>query len=270
MEVIPFEGVLRMRKWIVVAVVVLLVISVAGVWLGGRGEGSGGSVMDLEDSNVLREGVAVAPFDGEVEVSPTSTPWPTFTPLPTPTLTPVPPTPTPTVVWPTFTPLPTEPALPVVLGTPAVATEVPVTRMPTPTPYGRYPGEELFFLQQSVFPLQVGEFPDYVIEGRWDELPKAYEVISSRAKFVAWVVLFDSSKMEVDSEVRGFVRWMDVTPGWEPIVMLENEVVLTKELSVFYTALGNVRPGVWNNGVYRVVFLDKGLNEVVSWDFEVR
>ena len=255
-----------MGKWAVAALVVLLGMGAVGLWLAGMGGGEGGTVAGESGEARVGAGAQVA---GVVTAAPTATPWPTFTPLPTASPTPVPPTMMPTVVWPTFTPVPTKTALPGVSGT-VEPTATPDVRLPTPTPYGQYPGKEVFFLQQSLFPLQVGEFPDYVLEARWDDLPAAYDVISSRARFVAWVVMFDASKIGEGEEIKGVVRWMDVTPGWPEMIMLETEVVLEREKSVFYVALGNVRLGIWKTGFYRVVFLDQRLEEVVAWDFEVR
>ena len=244
----------------------LVVITVVGLLLGGLGGGGGARAGD-SDLEVGGVDMSVPVVEGGTEVVATATPWPTFTPVPTSTMTPVPPTATPTKVWPTFTPVPTRASEVKVTEVPTVVAEPGV---PTPTPYGRYPEEELYFVKQSFFPLQVPEFPTYVLEGRWDDLPRAYDVVSSKARFVAWVVLFDGAEMEAGKEVKGYVRWLDVTPGWKEIVMLEKAVTLDREESVFYTALGNMRPGVWNEGSYRVVFLDAGLNEVVSWEFEVR
>lgn len=256
-----------MKKWLVLAALVVAALGVVGVALAGRaGEGRDPMVRVIGPTPVTEVDVGMPVAKAVDEAVATATPWPTFTPVPTSTPTAVPPTPTPTRIWPTFTPVPTRTPTPAPTG----AVEVVETRVPTPTPYGRYPGRELYFLQQSLFPLQVGEFPDYVTEGRWEELPRPYDVISRRANFITWVVLLDGAGLADDEVVNGYVRWMDVSPGWPELVMLENEVVLTKEQSVFYVALGNVQEGIWEEGLYRVVFLDGELNEVVSWEFEVR
>ena len=206
----------------------------------------------------------------------TATPWPTFTPVPTPTLMPTPwPTVTPTLV-PTATPVPertrvansaggVSPVLPddgVVQASPML--------VPTPTPYGWLGAGRMRFDRQVLLPLQVLELPDYIASPDWSRLPSPARVISRTTKMAFWLVIFDPSGLEREYTEMGYVRWMDVTPGLEPLVMFEKEVELTFDIPYFFVALGDRKPGFWKPGVYRVEFLTDVYELVVDWEFEVR
>ncbi len=206
--------------------------------------------------------------------APTSTAWPTFTPVPTPIPTAVPPPsptsgPTPTP-WPTqeavATPEPGVTALPVLVLTPAPE-RAPT---PAPTPYGKLPGAPVFFEAQTFFPLQKPELPERLRMGDTGNWPIPEEVVSQTTRFVVWAVSFDVSQVGDDFFMEGYVRWHQVTPTLEPLLMRETPVRLSKEMPFFYTGLGRTTPGFWNPGVYRLELLDMEYNSLVGWTFEVR
>lgn len=200
---------------------------------------------------------------------PTATAWPTFTPYPTPTPTNVPvpvPSPTPTlapVVVPTLAPVAPEEGLDVPAAT------------PLPTPYGKYPGREVYFRRQFLFPLLKDEVPDYVWGGMVEQWPPSFKVVSEYTPYVVWAVAYDLDGVGPEEVVQGVVRWWDVTPGWEPVLIMEQRVRLSEHEDIFYVGLGedSARPGsraVWRKGRYRLEFLSGELEPVVDWDFEVR
>ncbi len=238
-----------------------------------------------EPGRVEPAAVAALPTPTEAWVyvpAATATPWPTFTPVPTPTLTPTP------ALVPTWTPAPTRAPTPVPSPKPTVEpTSVPVVlpaeepgevleppptgaRAPTPTPYGKIWRGEFFFELQTFFPVQVDEVPQYLNDGAWEMLPEPSEFVSRFSKFLYWVVVFDPSEADDDFLMDGFIRWTDVTPGRDSLVMLERGVELSKSMPFFFTGLGRKTPGLWQPGQYRVDLLDDRYEPVVGWAFEVR
>ena len=217
---------------------------------------------------------------------PTATAWPTFTPVATaeppatavgaevPVVTTVPvrmETPSPTVV-PTVGPLvatavaDTQPVL-VTLEPGTMVTEVPE---PAATPYGKVSGSPVVMRQQTVFPLQSTELPDYLESGDLSRWPLGSEVISRGVNFVVWAVAFDMSEVSEDFVLDGYVRWVQMTSEVDSVVMLESPVAITKAEPLFYEGLGRNYPGFWSPGVYRLEFLDGDYVPVVGWTFEVR
>ena len=226
---------------------------------------------------------------------PTATQWPTFTPVPTPTLTPTPmvvPTRVPTsTLFPTSTPIlsPEPPVstlavvptpfvegatvVPQPVETPPAVVETPeveVELTPSPTPYGKVWNHDFFFWQQSLFPLQSSVVPDYLNNREWEKLPRPAEFISRSTRYVIWVVVFDGSQADPDFVMNGFVRWTQLPPVGDSLVMLENPVELSPTFPFFYAGLGTDTPGFWMIGSYRVDLLDDRYEPVVGWTFEVR
>ena len=218
----------------------------------------------------------------------TATTWPTFTPVPTvtpaPTATPFPTVgPTATLaatVIPTLVPT-AEPmevlevratAEVIVVAEPVVA-EIPeptAALTPGPTPYGKIWSDDFFFWQQSLFPLQTGDTPSYLVNREWDKLPRPVGFVSRLTKFVVWVVIFDGSRASDDFVMKGFVRWSETPDDRDSLIMLESAVTLSKEDPFFYTGLGTHTPGFWKIGKYRIELLDDRYEPVVGWTFEVR
>ncbi len=214
--------------------------------------------------------------------SPTSTAWPTFTPVPESTLAPV------LLSTPVPAPLPasTPGSVPAAVSTPvpAPATARPEPAVsgpestpvpePSPTPFGKLPGAPAFFRQQSLFPLQESELPEYLQSGDFElqleQLPAPAEVISRVTRYVVWVVVFDLSRAPGDFVMDGYVRWIDLASGLEPLVMLESAVQLSRAQPLFYYGLGRDSTGFWNPGLYRLELLDGRYELVLDWTFEVR
>ncbi len=230
----------------------------------------------------------------------TATPWPTFTPAPPPPSPTAPPTATPAVVLVVEAPraVPSGSVFPTPTGAPGAAvpalgsavsgggasaaapdgdsfspTPVPSSTpvpSPTPVPYGKVPGEEVYFHQQSFFPLQVSRLPEHLRSGNPDVWPRSVKVVSSETRYVVWAVAFDVSSAPDDFVLEGFIRWTDVTPGVDPLIMLESPKRVSKVERLFYTGLGRGTPGFWKRGVYRVEFMDDEFESFLSWEFEVR
>ena len=228
----------------------------------------------------------------------TSTPWPTFTPAPPPPSPTAAPTATPVAVLVVeaprsvpsglVSPLPTgaaEAAVPAPASTAVVAGDGPSSAgpgggfssltpvpspPPTPVPYGKVPGEEVYFHQQSLFPLQISRFPEHLRAGNPDVWPRTVKVVSRETRYVVWAVAFDMSSAPDDFLLEGFVRWTDVTPGFDPLIMLESPKRISKVERLFYTGLGRGTPGFWKPGSYRVEFMDDEFESFVSSEFEVR
>ena len=262
---------------------------VLGLTALGCGSGSDGS------SSGVMVGVDVSPPPSWVYTpAPTATSWPTFTPVPT-TLTPTPvPTPAltlgPTLTpWPTLTSTPAPTVVPTevptsvpdvselsppVLGSPTpgvVNTPEPTVDLtPSPTPYGKIWNDDFFFWQQSFFPLQSSEVPQYLNDNEWEKLPPPVDFVSRFSRFVIWVVVFDGSRADPDFVMNGFVRWIEMPPGDESLIMLESPVELSVPAPFFYTGLGRASPGFWRVGNYRIELLDDRYEPVVGWNFEVK
>ena len=156
----------------------------------------------------------------------------------------------------------------------AFATPTAVAAGPSPTPYGRLPGPEggeAVFRHQSLFPSAVAILPDLYITGDPRDLPVGAEFISQMTPFVIWVVVYDTSQALDDWEMNGTVRWIDLTGGPNPLVMISAPATVTKADFMFTQGLGQAVPGFWKAGrTYRVELLDESSEVVVSWDFEVR
>ena len=240
--------------WVCLPLVMCLLSACGG---GGPGDGAG-----VGPDSVRAAELVYTPF-------PTATAWPTFTPYPTPSPTDVPvpvPSPTPTSV-------------PVVV--PALAPIAPVdvvdvaAATPAPTPYGKYPGKEVYFRRQFLFPLLKDDVPDYVWGGLVEQWPPSFKVVKEYTPYVVWAVAYDLGGVGAGEVVKGVVRWWDVTPGWEPLLIMEQKVNLSEHEDIFYVGLGEDpdRPGsraVWSKGRYRLEFLSDELESVVDWFFEVR
>jgi hypothetical protein len=129
---------------------------------------------------------------------------------------------------------------------------------------------EVRFLHQTFFPLQTADIPDAFRTGVPSDLPDPVGFLSQSARFALWIVIYDVSDAPEDWEMTGYVRWYNVNRGFDPLLVLEREVYLSHERFMFYEGLGTEVPGFWRTGQYRVEFLNQDLEEVVSWDFEVR
>ena len=128
----------------------------------------------------------------------------------------------------------------------------------------------MFFVQQSLFPMQRSAIPDFLVSGDPEQWPVPARVVSGGTRYVMWAVAFDTFAAPEDFEMEGFVRWTDVTPGYDPLIIRESPRRITRVESLLYTGLGRGTPGFWNPGSYRVEFLDDDFQSVVSWEFEVR
>lgn len=265
-----------------------LVVMVSLLWLGLADCGQGRN----SDMVGYVPPTAGPPATWTFEVLPTATPWPTFTPLPTATPTP---TPYPTIFVPTATPFPT--AVPVETLVPEVV-EVDVLEVgvpgdggdegpaagvggkaavlgvpeptPSPTPFGKLWMDDYVFRGQTLVPLVNDDVPGYINDWDWAKFPKAAEVINRNTRFVLWVVGFDSSGAKPGFEMEGYVRWTDITPGREELVMHESRVQLSHGVTNFYRGLGRQTPGLWKTGRYKVEFLDNRGVVVVGREFRVR
>ena len=264
----------------------LLLVLCCPVWLACGGE---------PDSPVDGPGVSSVRSLGVLYTPPaTATPWPTFTPVPPPSPT-VLPTATPVSVLLVEAPraVPSGPVSPPPTGAQEAAVPVPAavsgggpsaaapdgsfssstpvpSPSPSPVPYGKVPGEEVYFYQQSFFPLQVSRLPERLRSGNPDVWPRTVKVVSAGTRYVVWAVAFDVSSAPDDFVLEGFVRWTDVTPGLDPLIMLESPKRISKVERLFYTGLGRGTPGFWKRGSYRVEFMDDEFESFLSWEFEVR
>ena len=155
---------------------------------------------------------------------------------------------------------------PEILSTP----EPMVDLTPSPTPYGKIWSDDFFFWQQSFFPLQSTEVPQYLNDNEWEKLPAPVEFVSRFSRFVMWVVVFDGSRADPDFVMNGFVRWTEILPSGEPLIMLESPVELSVLAPFFYNGLGRQTPGFWRVGNYRIELLDDRYEPVVGWNFEVK
>ena len=249
-----FRVAVRFFWWVWAPVLICLVSGCGG---GGSGEG-----VTVGADEVRAAELVYTPF-------PTATAWPTFTPYPTaePTDAPIPvPSPTPTLVpavAPTLAPIVPEEGIDVRAAT------------PMPTPYGKYPGKEVYFRRQLLFPLLADEVPDYVWGGLVEQWPPSFKVVKEYTPYVVWAVAYDLGGVGGDEVIKGVVRWWDMTPGWEPLLIMEQRVNLSDHEDIFYVGLGEdpERPGsraVWRKGRYKLEFLSDELEPVVDWVFEVR
>ena len=281
----PLSGPVRVRA-LLLAVCCLVLPAVSCGWL--RGPAS--AVFGPEPAPTAVRLPYVPP--------PSATPWPTFTPVPTPTPRPV--STRAVVFFPTSTPVPLAPLPPVPAATPTpvpepspspspsplptrgpvppgaveissgVVQDFPPGPEPSPTPYGQIPGEEVYFVEQSLFPMQRTQMPEFLETGDHTQWPRPVRVVSRDTRYVMWALAFDTGRVPPDFELEGFVRWTDVSPGYEPLIMLESPRRVTRAERVVYAGLGRGTPGFWKPGRYRVEFLDDEFESVVSWDFEVR
>ena len=199
----------------------------------------------------------------------TATPWPTFTPVPT--LTPVP------APAPTQTPLPTATLWPIRPSGLAGLTLPPgdVALTPgapgvPPTPYGKLPDAWVFLDKQALTAFWGGPLPEYLQARQWDRLPAPVELVSTDTRYMLWVVVFDFRQAEPDYEMRGYVRWLNLLPDADPLVMFESPMTVSSASPFFFHGLGGDEPGLWSPGLYRVEFLDDRHRVVVDADFEVR
>ena len=221
---------------------------------------------------------------------PTATAYPTFTPLPTPTPT-LPPTNTP---WPT----PTRTPLPTPLPTPTPAeTEEPEPELtpsptgpagtpgptqeylPIPTPFGRMdvdpdnPDDDLYLVQQSLFPYQYSEPPEFLVRGDMSGLPQSEDFISRTTRYIYWVLYYEErgGGLPEDWSMKGYWRLTDLGTDILPaFAMIEQPITITKEGPSFMVGIGKPTPGFWQQGRYRFDFMDDKFNEVAFWEFEVR
>ncbi len=232
---------------------------------------------------------------------PTATPWPTFTPVPAATSTAVPAvavdaaaTATAAAVdaAPVFAePAPAEADVYWGIGTvgppdvgvngnanpdaamagPDVAVEVEADLVPTPTPYGMLYRGGVKFVRQSLFPVQEDIQPTFILERNWDDMPGSYDFVLSGTHHVYWVVIFDVGEAPPDFEFPGVVRWVDITPGFQQLVMHQTPVLISREQFFFLAGVGDEFGQVWSRpGRYRVEFLDDRNYLVLDWEFEVR
>ena len=261
----------------VLAVVAIFLLPLLGCGFLGAGNSVGpgpGSTPSLSQA-------VVEPGPGHVS-PPTATPWPTFTPVPTatpwPTFTPAP------TPWPTFTPVPTVVLTPVPTPSPAPArTPWPryspgrVDPVPSagerpipPTPYGKLRGGQVFLEKEALVAFWGGDLPDYLLGRDWSRIPESVKVVPSDIPYLLWVVAFDFTQAEPGYEMEGFIRWLSVPPGVEPVIMFEDRVTVSARSPCVCRGLRQVNTGTWNTGFYRVEFLDDRYQVVVHADFEVR
>ena len=106
--------------------------------------------------------------------------------------------------------------------------------------------------------------------GDLEDLPASAEFISTTARFVGWVLAYDTLNAGDEWSFEGYLRWVNVTSTGQPFIMYEAPVTIEPGDFVFFRSLGQSLPGVWKPGWYRVAMLDSQLEEVIGWDFEVR
>ena len=174
----------------------------------------------------------------------TPTPWPTFTPAPTP--------------WPRYSPgrVDLVPS----------ASERPIP----PTPYGKLHGGQVFLEKEALVAFWGGDLPDYLQDHDWSRIPESVKVVPSDVPYLLWVVAFDFTQAEPGYEMEGFIRWLSVPPGVQPIIMFEDQVTVSALSPCVCRGLRQVNTGTWNPGFYQVEFLDDRYQVVVHADFEVR
>ena len=147
------------------------------------------------------------------------------------------------------------------------------TPRPGPTPYGRLVANEVGKVDlwyQTLFPLQTSNVPESYLTGLAEDLPRGVQYVSRNSRFVLWIVMFDVSQAPPGWKMNGYVRWYNVNSGYDPLLMLESEVYLDHETFMFYKGMGKDSPGFWRPGEYRTVLLNEDLEEVLSWEFDVR
>ena len=145
-----------------------------------------------------------------------------------------------------------------------------------PTPFGRLeggdPDDDLLLVQQSLFPYQYPDPPEFLLRGVTDDLPQAADFISRETRYIYWVLYYDEAGgVPDDWFMRGFWRLTDLgTDDFPPLIMKEQPVTITKEGPSFMVGIGRQTPGFWRPGRYRFDFLDNEFGEVAFWEFEVR
>ena len=239
----------------VLAVVAIFLLPLLGCGFLGAGNSVGpgpGSTPSLSQA-------VVEPGPGHVS-PPTATPWPTFTPVPTVVLTPAPtPRPAPArTPWPRYSPGRVDPV--------PSAGERPIP----PTPYGKLHGGQVFLEKEALVAFWGGDLPDYLQGRDWSRIPESVKVVPSDVPYLLWVVAFDFTQAEPGYEMEGFIRWLSVPPGVEPVIMFEDRVTVSARSPCVCRGLRQVNTGTWNPGFYRVEFLDDRYQVVVHADFEVR
>ena len=229
----------------------------------------------------------------------TATPYPTFTPVPT--LTPEP-TPVPTA---TLAPTPTLPLprvelvdtvvdvaggdtavvllgenisagpAPVVEAAPVIEATPEVTAVPTPTPYGKVWSSDVYFYDQSLFPLQRGELPPTLVDvdlfREPDRIPRGREQFPVYTPYIVWLVVMDTRGAAEDFVMDGMVRWIDRTFDGYHVLMHTSPVHLTVTDNVFFKGLGTDSGSLWSRpGSYRIELLDDRGDLLLYWNFEVK
>ena len=176
------------------------------------------------------------------------------------------------------TPLPTDSGLvapPVVVpaGTPAIA----LTPGPAPTPdipgYGVFDTFEDGFIRvfhHVLLPMQGRDIPSHLLTPDVLTLPPPSDFISRDVPYVLWMVFFETQAVPEDYEGRGYVQWIQTVEGVNPLVMYQEDVVVTYLNRGFLKMLGDDAPGLWVPAQYEVKLFDSSHREVVSWRFVVR
>ena len=126
------------------------------------------------------------------------------------------------------------------------------------------------FIHQSLFPLQIPRVPETLTTGNPFDLPEPYSVISSSARYIFWTVMYDVRNAPEGWSFTGTVRWINQSPGLRAFLMFEAPVTLSRDTFQVFEGIGQSLPGFWSPGSYRVDFVDENLEEVVSWEFDVR
>ena len=137
----------------------------------------------------------------------------------------------------------------------------------TPTPVYHQvsiPGTDVKLRRQTVFMSQVGTVPP-----GW---PVTENVFYERtARHIGWLVDLDYTAEDPEFEMRGLMRWLNVTGGTEHVIY-QQEYVMDADSAgnALFFMLGKDVPGFWYAGDYRLELWDNRDRLAVYYEFKVK
>lgn len=137
----------------------------------------------------------------------------------------------------------------------------------TPTPVYHQvsiPGTDVKLRRQTVFMSQVGTVPP-----GW---PVTENVFYERtARHIGWLVDLDYTAENAEFEMRGLMRWLNVTGGTEHVIYQQEYVMDADSAgSTLFFMLGKDVPGFWYAGDYRLELWDNRDRLAVYYEFKVK
>ena len=144
---------------------------------------------------------------------------------------------------------------------------LPSAAQATPTPVFhqvRIPGTDVNLRRQTLFMSQVSRVP-----AGW---PSTENVFYERtARHIGWMVDLDYASEEPEFEMRGLMRWLNVTGGSEHVIYQEEYVMDADSAgNALFFMLGKDLPGFWYAGDYRLELWDNRDRLAVYQEFKVK